>query len=76
MNTLSNVNDQRGGTNPPNDGLTSNVLLEVRNHQQDENSNTGVSYFYAPIENHQWIVLRVTYNRGEKDIYCTILRNA
>lgn len=68
MNTLSNVNDRRGGTNPPNDGLTSNVILEVQSHQQDENSNTGVSSLYVPIENHQWFVLRATYNRVEKDI--------
>ena len=68
MNTLSNVNDRRGGTNPPNVGLTSNVILEVQSHQQDENSNTGVSSLYVPIENHQWFVLRATYNRVEKDI--------
>lgn len=68
MNTLSNVNDRRGGTNPPNDGLTSNVILEVQSHQQDENSNTGVSSLYVPVENHQWFVLRATYNRVEKDI--------
>ena len=68
MNTLSNVNDRRGGTNPPYDGLTSNVILEVQSHQQDENSNTGVSSLYVPIENYQWFVLRATYNRVEKDI--------
>ena len=68
MNTLSNVNDRRGGTNPPYDGLTSNVILEVQSHQQDENSNTGVSSLYVPVENHQWFVLRATYNRVEKDI--------
>ena len=68
MNTLSNVNDRRGGTNPPNDGLTSNVILEVQSHQQDENSKTGVSSLYVPIENHQWFVLRATYNRVEKNI--------
>lgn len=68
MNTLSNVNDRRGGSNPPDAGLTSDGILEVQSHQQDENSNTGVSSFYAPIENHQWFVLRATYNRVEKDI--------
>lgn len=68
MNTLSNVNDRRGGTNPPYAGLTSNVILEVQSHQQDENSNTGVSSLYVPIENHQWFVLRATYNRVEKNI--------
>lgn len=68
MNTLSNVNDRRGGTNPPNVGLTSNVILEVQSHQQDENSNTGVSSLYVPIVNHQWFVLRATYNRVEKNL--------
>lgn len=68
MNTLSNVSTRRGGTNPPYDGLTSNVILEVCSHQKDENSNTGVSSSYVPIENHQWFVLRATYNRVEKDI--------
>ena len=68
MNTLSNVNDRRGGTNPPYDGLTSNVILEVQSQLQDENSDTGVSSLYVPIENHQWFVLRATYNRVEKDI--------
>ena len=68
MNTLSNVNDRRGGTKPPYDGLISNVILEVQSHQQDENSNTGVSSLYVPFENHQWFVLRATYNRVEKNI--------
>ena len=68
MNTLSNENDRRGGTNPPYDVLTSNVILEVQSHQLDENSNTGVSSLYVPIENYQWFVLRATYNRVEKDI--------
>lgn len=68
MSTLSNVNDRRGGINPPNVGLTSDVILEVQSHQQDENSNTGVSSLYVPIVNHQWFVLRATYNRVEKDI--------
>ena len=68
MNTLSNVNDRRGGIIPPNVRLTSDVILEVQSHQQDENSNTGVSSLYVPIENYQWFVLRATYNRVEKDI--------
>ena len=68
MNTLSNVNDRRGGMNPPNDGLTSSVIPEVQNPSKDENSNTGVSSPYMPIENHQWFVLRATYNRVEKEI--------
>ena len=68
MNTLSNVNDRRGGMNPPNDGLTSCVIPKVQNPSKDENSNTGVSSLYGPIENHQWFVLRATYNRVEKEI--------
>lgn len=68
MNTLSNVNDRRGGIIPPNVRLTSDVILEVQSHQQDENSNTGVSSHYVYIVNHHWFVLRATYNRVEKDI--------
>lgn len=67
MNTLSNVNGRRGGTNPPNDGLTSSVIPEVQNLAREENSNTGVSSLYMPIEKHQWFVLRATYNRVEKE---------
>lgn len=68
MNTLSNVNDRRGGSNPPYAGLTSNGILEVQTSQLSENSHTGVSSLFVPIENHQWFVLRATYNRVEKDI--------
>lgn len=68
MNTLSNVNDRRGGSNPPNAGLTSDGILEVQTSKLSENSNTGVSSLFVPIENHQWFVLRATYNRVEKDI--------
>lgn len=46
MNTLSNVNDRRGGTNPPYDGLTSNVILEVQSHQQDEKHPPVVVPYY------------------------------
>lgn len=68
MNTLSNVDDRRGGSNPPNTGLTSDVILEIQTSQQIENSNTGVSSFFVPIEKHQWFVLRATYNRVEKEL--------
>ena len=68
MSTLSNVDDRRGGTNPPNAGLTSSVIPEVQNLAREENSYTGVSSLYVPIEKHQWFVLRATYNRVEKDI--------
>lgn len=68
MSTLSNVNDRRGGTIPPNDGLTSSVIPEVQNLAREENSYTGVSSLYVPIEKHQWFVLRATYNRVEKNI--------
>lgn len=66
--TLSNVSDRRGGKNPLNDGLASGVILEVQSQLQDENSDTGVSSLYVPVENHQWFVLRATYNRVEKEI--------
>ena len=65
---LSNVSDRRGGKNPLNDGLASGVILEVQSQLQDENSDTGVSSLYVPVENHQWFVLRATYNRVEKEI--------
>lgn len=68
MNTLSNVNDRRGGSNPPDAGLTSNGILEVQTSQPSENSHTGVSSLYVPIENHHWFVLRATYNRVDKEI--------
>ena len=67
MTALLNVNTRRGGSNPPNSGLTSDVILEVPCPSQGMNSDTGVSSRYALKENHQWFVLRATYNRVEKD---------
>ncbi len=68
MNTLSNVSDRRGGFNPPNTGLTSDVILEVQTSFSSENSHTGVSSLFVSIEKHQWFVLRATYNRVEKEL--------
>ena len=60
MDTLPNVNTRRGGNNPPNAGLASNVFPEA------QSSPTGVSVRYAPNPDKQWFVLRVTYNRESK----------
>lgn len=60
MDTLSNVNTRRGGTEPPHAGFTSNVFPEA------ESSQTGVSVRYAQEPNKKWFVLRVTYNRISK----------
>lgn len=68
MNTLSNVPNRRGGTNPPNNGLISDIILKVQVPQQGENTNMGVSSFFIPIQGHEWFVLRATYNRVEKCI--------
>ena len=67
MTALLNVNTRRGGSNPPNSGLTSGVILELPSSQQAMNSDAGVSSHYAQKENHSWFVLRATYNRVEKD---------
>ena len=60
MNTLSDVDIRRGGTDPLNAGLTSDVLPKA------QSSLTGVSVRYAPDPDKQWFVLRVTYNRISK----------
>ena len=60
MNTLSDVDIRRGGTDPLNAGLTSDVLPKA------QSSPTGVSVRYAPDPDKQWFVLRVTYNRINK----------
>lgn len=60
MNTLSDVDIRRGGTDPLNAGLTSDVLPKA------QSSPTGVSVRYAPDPDKQWFVLRVTYNRISK----------
>ena len=60
MNALLNVHNHRGQSRSPYAGLTSNVLPEA------QSSQTGVSSEYVQKPNHEWYVLRVTYNRTEK----------
>lgn len=60
MNALLNVHTNRGQSRSPYAGLTSNVLPEA------QRSQTGVSSEYVQKPNHEWYVLRVTYNRTEK----------
>lgn len=67
MNTLFNVGNRRDEINPPNDGFTSGVILEIQSPEQGKNSHGGGS-FYVPIDNHQWFVFRATYNRVEKEL--------
>lgn len=62
MNTLSNVDNRRGGNVTSNVGFISNVLPKVQS-QSAENSNTGVSSGFVPKTNHHWFVLRATYGR-------------
>lgn len=68
MDTLSNVNTRRGGTKPPNAGLTSNVIPTTQTPNSSKSSDAGVSSSYVQKENHSWFVLRVTYNRVETEI--------
>lgn len=60
MNALINAHTHRGRSRSPYVGLTSNVLPEA------QRSNSGVSSDYVQKENHEWFVLRVTYNRTQK----------
>ena len=60
MNALINAHNQRGRSRSPYAGLTFNVLPEA------QRSQTGVSSNYVQKENHEWFVLRVTYNRTQK----------
>ena len=60
MNALINAHTLRGRSRSPYAGLTSNVLPEA------QRSHTGVSSDYVQKENHEWFVLRVTYNRTQK----------
>ena len=60
MNALINAHTHRGRSRSPYTGLTSNVLPEALRSQ------TGVSSDYVQKENHEWFVLRVTYNRTQK----------
>ena len=60
MNALINAHTHRGRSRSPYVGLTSNVLPEA------QRSHTGVSSDYIQKANHEWFVLRVTYNRTQK----------
>ena len=60
MNALINAHTLRGRSRFPYAGLTSNVLPEA------QRSHTGVSSDYVQKANHEWFVLRVTYNRTQK----------
>ena len=68
MNALSNAHTHRGQSRSPYTGLTSNVLPEA------QRSQTGVSSDYVQKENHEWFVLRVTYNRTQK--VCDLISTA
>ena len=60
MNALLNAHTHRGRSRSPHVGLTSNVLPEA------QRSQTGVSSDYIQKANHEWFVLRITYNRIHK----------
>jgi transcription antitermination factor NusG len=60
MNALINAHTHRGRSRSPYVGLISNVLPEA------QRSHTGVSSDYVQKANHEWFVLRVTYNRTQK----------
>ena len=60
MNALINAHTHRGRNRSSYAGLTSSVLPEA------QRSQTGVSSDYAQKANHEWFVLRITYNRIQK----------
>ena len=68
MNALLNAHTPKGRSRSPHVGLTSNVLPEA------QRSQTGVSSDYVQKANHEWFVLRVTYNRTQKA--CDIISTA
>ena len=68
MNALLNAHTPRGRSRSTHVGLTSNVLPEA------QRSQTGVSSDYVQKANHEWFVLRVTYNRTQKA--CDIISTA
>lgn len=59
-NTLFNVNDREGRSEPSCGGLVPVASSET------ENSQSGVSLDYVRKEGYQWFVLRTTYNRSEQ----------
>ena len=60
MNALLNKHTNIGRSKSHYAGIISNVLPEA------QRSQTGVFSGYAQKENHEWFVLRVTYNRTQK----------
>ena len=68
MNALLNAHTPRGRSRSTHVGLTSNVLPEA------QRSQTGASSDYVQKANHEWFVLRVTYNRTQKA--CDIISTA
>lgn len=60
MDALMNAHSPREHDVPPCTGLTSDALPEA------QRSQTGVSSEYVHKANHQWFVLRVTYNRSAR----------
>ena len=60
MNALINAHTRNKDNSSLCTGLTSNVLPEA------QRSHTGVSSEYVQKANHEWFVLRVTYNRTQK----------
>lgn len=79
MNTLSNVEPQRGGAEPLSTGFASDVLPEVYSPLAAD-SHTGVSANYAPKDAPRWkvpcwFVLRVTYGRIDKAVEALKAKN-
>ena len=68
MNALINAHTRNNDNSSLCTGLTSYVLPEA------QRSHTGVSSEYVQKANHEWFVLRVTYNRTQKA--CDIISNA
>ena len=68
MNALLNAHTPKGRSKSPHVGLTSNVLPEA------QRSQTGLSSDYVQKADHEWFVLRVTYNRTQKA--CDIISTA
>ena len=67
MDTLPNVNTIGGGSRPSHAGLTSDVSPEVQSPEA-ENSHTGVTSNFVPMENHHWYVLRVLYGHTDEAV--------
>ena len=68
MNALLNAHTQHEDLLSPRIGFVSDVLPEA------QRSQTGVSSGYVQKANHEWFVLRVTYNRTQKA--CDIISTA